>query len=136
MLRSCGLARVGMVDGNRAYGLSLRVSDELLPIFVPSLQSVRGTKILSGVIGVARKEATGKSDQYNPVISVHTMNFPDLASLFEFGVDKSHDASWVHRVVDLLRILPTNQNIISDMVERRASIGGVSILDMVHQNQV
>jgi hypothetical protein len=126
------LSDVGIVDNNRAYGMNVRVADELTPVIVPYIQSIRGTKILTGVLGVAERRET-KHNKFGLLLSEHVINFPELSVMHELFVNKSNDVRWCKIVLGILRDLPTNRPSIQSMIDTRASIHGVSILDMIHQ---
>jgi hypothetical protein len=133
IFRSCGLIESGIVGRNRSYSFYPQPQEELVPIVVPYVQSIRGTKVLTALIGVADIEPSRKNRRYRLLISTLSTNFAGLSTLHEIAKSKPIDLQWCEIVAAVLRDLPTSRAKIEEMVKNRTAIHGVNILDMVHQ---
>lgn len=136
LLKACGLVPIGRVDGrNTAFSFYVQSAVDFLPIFVPNIQSIRGVKILTGIIGSARKNegASSRKRGFRLVLCTHIANLTEFPALYELTFNQSVDRKYIDGIARIMNELPRNAQQVELSLTNDVSVGGTKITDMILQ---
>lgn len=136
LLKSCGLVPLGKVDGrNTAFSFFLQATDDFVPVFVPNIQSIRRVKVLTGIIGAARKieGANSRKQEIRLVLSTHIANLTEFPPLYDLTFSQIIDRQYVDGIGRVMSKLPRNSEEVRSSLANDVSVGGARIANMIHQ---
>ena len=136
LLKACGLVPIGRLDGrNIAFSFYLQSTDDFVPVFVPNIQSIRRVKVLTGIIGSARKNegASSRKREIRLVLSTHIANLTELPPLYDLTFNQSVDRRYIEDIGRIMNELPRNAQQVESSLAHDVSVGGAKISDMIHQ---